>query len=169
MTLRAQSRLAALREDGLKTLYPARLKVMVGCSTCGLAAGAEAVVAAITARARESSLDIVLARTGCVGHCQEEPLVDVLLPGAPRVTYRRMNPAKAASLVDALKTGKLPKTNALSRLPTEEIVVEDRLHEYGPAEVAADIPLRDSLPYYAKQRRIALRNCGTVDPRSVQE
>ncbi len=44
MTLCAQSHLDALKDEGLKTLYPLRLKVMVGCSTCGLAAGAEAVV-----------------------------------------------------------------------------------------------------------------------------
>jgi NADH:ubiquinone oxidoreductase subunit F (NADH-binding)/(2Fe-2S) ferredoxin len=165
----AAGKLEALRDEGLKTLYPDRLKVMVGCSTCGLAAGAGEVFSAIEARSREVGLDVVLARTGCVGHCQEEPLVDVMKPGAPRVTYRRMNAAKAVSLVDALKKGEIPKADSLSCLPSEEIVVEGRVHAYGQPDAAAEIPVRDSLPYYAKQRRIALRNCGTVDPRSIRE
>ncbi|MDI7267844.1 MAG: NADH-quinone oxidoreductase subunit NuoF [Myxococcota bacterium] len=165
----ALARIDALRQEGLGTLYPDRPKIMVGCSTCGLAAGAEPVLETLATRVRGDGFDAVVARTGCVGHCQEEPLVDVMLPGKPRVTYHAMDPQKAARLADALARGELPARDALYRLHREEIVVDGLPRTYGPPDVLADVPTREEVPFYAKQRRIALRNCGTVDPRSLAE
>ena len=41
-----------------------------------------------------------MTQTGCIGLCQYEPIVEVIEPGKPKITYIKMNPAKAAEIVD---------------------------------------------------------------------
>ena len=61
---------------------PAQLvQIKVGMATCGLAAGAEDVYHIISEEADRQGLDLMLVATGCIGYCQEEPLVDVYMPG----------------------------------------------------------------------------------------
>ena len=40
------------------------------------------------------------AQTGCIGLCQYEPIVEVMEPGKPKVTYIKMNADKAAEVVE---------------------------------------------------------------------
>ena len=42
---------------------------------------------------------MTVTQTGCVGLCDQEPLVDVLLPGRPKVTYGRVDEARARQIV----------------------------------------------------------------------
>ncbi len=56
--------------------------IRVGMSTCGLAAGAQTVFDTLQSAIRERQLPIVLQRTGCLGACHREPLVEVLHQGA---------------------------------------------------------------------------------------
>jgi len=42
-------------------------------ATCGISAGADKVYAALAQRIAELGLDVVLAKTGCIGFCQREP------------------------------------------------------------------------------------------------
>ncbi|MFZ2360212.1 MAG: (2Fe-2S) ferredoxin domain-containing protein, partial [Anaerolineae bacterium] len=102
MKMRTAADLESLRTAGQDSLYPDRLKITVGMATCGLAAGAEAIYDALRQRIEQRGLDAILARTGCIGYCQQEPLVDVRLPGGGRVLFVRMTRPLARSLVDAL-------------------------------------------------------------------
>ena len=61
--------------------------IKVGMSTCGMAAGAEAVFATLGQEVQARGLDARVARTGCAGMCSMEPLVEVKLPGEPAVMY----------------------------------------------------------------------------------
>ena len=61
--------------------------IRVGLSTCGLAAGAQAVYTALHDQIRHRRLPVTLQRTGCVGACHREPLVEVIHDGAA-VLYR---------------------------------------------------------------------------------
>ena len=54
---------------------------MVGMATCGISAGADKVCKALEEKLPNSRLDAVLEKTGCIGFCQREPLVDVVYPG----------------------------------------------------------------------------------------
>ena len=79
--------LEALRARGLSTLFPSKPRVSVGMATCGRAAGASAVYDALREEAEARGLDLALVATGCIGYCQQEPLVDVRVPGQARVLY----------------------------------------------------------------------------------
>src|ERR1035437_68120 len=80
--------------------------IKVGLSTCGIAAGAEPVFAALGTAVKDRSLDWRVARTGCAGMCSMEPLVEVTLPGQPAVMYGAVTAEFAQQLTDAIAAGK---------------------------------------------------------------
>jgi NADP-reducing hydrogenase subunit HndB len=85
-----------LREGG-----EAKTKVVVGMATCGIAAGARPVLAAFMDEvARRGLRGITVGQTGCIGICQYEPVVEVLVPGKEKVTYVNMSPEKVAKIVN---------------------------------------------------------------------
>lgn len=90
---------AALEEIRLRE-QEKKVQVIVGMGTCGIAAGAREVMSAILDELGKRRLtNVAVTQTGCVGLCAQEPLVDVLLPGKPRVTYGRIDPVKARQIV----------------------------------------------------------------------
>ncbi len=82
------------REGELET------RIVVGMGTCGIAAGAREVMAAILDELGKRNLGgIAVTQTGCVGLCDKEPLVDVIKPGKPRVTYGNVTAERARRIV----------------------------------------------------------------------
>lgn len=43
---------------------------------------------------------VSVTQTGCIGLCQYEPIVEVMEPGKPKVTYIKMTAEKAAEVVE---------------------------------------------------------------------
>ncbi len=114
------------------------MKIVVGQGSCGLAAGAGKVYDAIAAL----NSGIELGITGCIGMCYLEPIVDLyegdtLLKRLVRVTANH-----AEAIVNAAKTGDLSCV--------EEISIS-----------------ADDESFLTQQTRIALRNCGVIDPTSI--
>ena len=76
------------------------IRIIVGMGTCGIAAGArDAVGAFMDELARRRLTNVAVTQTGCIGLCEYEPMVDVCLPGAPKVTYVYVTPDKARQIV----------------------------------------------------------------------
>ncbi|HOC06086.1 MAG: (2Fe-2S) ferredoxin domain-containing protein [Bacillota bacterium] len=67
-------------------------QIMVGMGTCGIAAGAREVMAAIMEEVGKRNLKIAISWTGCIGMCEQEVLVDVIRPGEKRITYGKVTP-----------------------------------------------------------------------------
>ena len=76
-----------LKKQGMDSLFPGRIKIMVGAASCGLAAGAGPVFEAIKKGVKEKKIKAQIKKTGCIGLCHLEPLVDIIVPGKPRLTY----------------------------------------------------------------------------------
>lgn len=125
-----------------------QVRVLIGAGTCGLAAGAGAVWAAAEAALAEHGLPVTVAGVGCIGYCQEEPLLDVEIDGE-RWTYGRVRPEKVKQIITR---------HVGSGEPVQELL----LGKVGTGE--RPYP---SLPFYAQQTRIATRNCGFIDPSSL--
>ena len=76
------------------------IRVLIGMGTCGIAAGARPVLAAFSQELETRKLtNVTLAQTGCIGLCQYEPIVEVILPGQEKVTYIRVTPEKVSRIV----------------------------------------------------------------------
>ncbi|HIQ74461.1 MAG TPA: (2Fe-2S) ferredoxin domain-containing protein [Candidatus Cottocaccamicrobium excrementipullorum] len=87
---------------GLRAEDHNHIRVVVGMATCGIAAGARPVLTALSNAVQERGLTdkIAVTQTGCIGLCQYEPIVEVMAPGQPKVTYIRMTPEKAIEVLD---------------------------------------------------------------------
>jgi NADH-quinone oxidoreductase subunit F len=113
-----------------------------------MAAGAGATYAAIQARAGTLDGRCTVGKTGCVGMCYREPLVEVRDDDGTRWQYGQMTPDR----VDRLLEEHVGKGE-----PVEEWLVWTS--EGGGRERA----------FLDSQRRIVLRNCGSIDPEKIEE
>ncbi len=155
---------------GRTTLYPSRLKVVIGSGTCGLALGARSVEAAAVKSLAEFADDAIVARTGCIGFCGREPLMDMVIPGGPRISYGSMTPQKADEVISSyIKHGDIRADLALGRIQIEEHAATGERHEYGFSSKASNIPEWQTLDFFRRQKKIILRNCGSIDPLSIEE
>ncbi len=76
------------------------IAITVGMGTCGLAAGAGETFKALQRVLAEKGIAANLRSVGCIGMCVKEPLVDIQLPGSPRVTYGNVRPAQIPRLIE---------------------------------------------------------------------
>ena len=75
-------------------------RIVVGMATCGIAAGARPVLNAFVDEVAKRHLNqVAVVQTGCIGMCQFEPIVEVLVPGQEKVTYGKVTPEKVARIV----------------------------------------------------------------------
>jgi NADH:ubiquinone oxidoreductase subunit F (NADH-binding) len=156
---------------GSATLYSTRLKILVGSASCGVAMGARAVEAAARQAVEQLKLDAAVCRTGCIGFCAKEPLVDLVLPGGPRVSFANMTAAKTRDLLAAYAShDDAWLGQALGRFSGEEHVATGQTHAYPPASGRlGDVPEWSKLDFYRRQKKVILRNCGSIDPMSLDE
>lgn len=76
------------------------IRVLVGMATCGIAAGARSVLNEFVDEIAKRELNnVTVTQTGCIGICQYEPVVEVIVPGQEKVTYVKMTPEKVAKVV----------------------------------------------------------------------
>ncbi|MCD4829020.1 MAG: NADH-quinone oxidoreductase subunit NuoF [Candidatus Cloacimonetes bacterium] len=111
-------------------------------ASCGVAAGAAEVYQAIQERLAAGGIEAKLEKTGCVGMCSWEPLIEITPPGAETVTYGNVDPKEVAGLLDRVAAGELPR------------------------EGYTIVPRQETL---ADQVRIVLRNTGIIDPVSIDD
>ena len=104
--MKSLAELAAIRERMQSKVViregSAATRVVVGMATCGIAAGARPVLNAFVEGVAEAGLNdkITVTQTGCVGICQYEPVVEVYEDGKEKVTYVKMDAAKAAEVIE---------------------------------------------------------------------
>ena len=112
--MKSLAELQALRDSmkgriGVRDDAEGNTRVVVGMATCGIAAGARPVLAALSEEVAKRGLaNVTVAQTGCIGICQYEPVVEGYEDGKETVTYVKMNPEKAARVIEEhLKGGKV--------------------------------------------------------------
>jgi NADH-quinone oxidoreductase subunit F len=130
-----------------------RPSIFIGAATCGRAAGASAVLEAIEAALTRHKIKVSLTQVGCLGLCYAEPLVDIVKPGCPRILYGNLTPELASQLIE-------------DYLIKDDPHPELALGTSGDGTIAG-IPKLYELPVLAPQVRIALRNCGLIDPENI--
>ena len=172
MKITSLAQLEEVKNKGLTLTYPDKIKIMVGMATCGISAGADKVYKALENKIVELGLDVVLEKTGCIGFCEREPLVDVVYPKQVRLSYAAMTPEKAGAMAEAIKHGEVYTENLLCRIDQEDFLIEGKSRTYAnphPPALPADIAAYEELPFFKKQVKIALRNCGFIHPERIEE
>ena len=125
--MKSLEELAAIRKKmqgkvGVRSEDESQTRVVVGMATCGIASGARPVLTALSDAVQEENLtNINVTQTGCIGLCQYEPIVEVMEPGKEKVTYVKMNPAKAMEVLRLhLKGGEVVAKYTLSAVQAAE-------------------------------------------------
>lgn len=76
------------------------IRVVVGMATCGISAGAKPVFNALLDEVAKRKLqNVTVTRSGCLGMCKLEPIVEVFVPGQDKVTYVHVDAEKAKHIV----------------------------------------------------------------------
>jgi NADP-reducing hydrogenase subunit HndB len=81
--------------------------ISVGMSACGLAAGAEEVYKTLVEEVKKRRLQIEINKSGCMGMCYAEPIVEVKVEGLPTVTYGKVNRELALRILERHVIGKI--------------------------------------------------------------
>jgi len=122
-------------------------KVIVGLGSCGVAAGARKVYDKIAALKEADNLQFQLKKTSCVGMCYREPLVEIIDESGSYL-YGNIDEDKAVELVD------------------KHINQHNHIRDY---VVHTDLFETIDNEFTDEQVKITLRNCGYMDPESIDE
>ena len=128
-------------------------RIYIGTATCGRSSGALKVIDHLKAELNHRNIDAQMIEVGCIGCCYLEPLVYIAKRGRPRLGYSNVTPEIASQLV----TDYIVNDN-----PSRDLAI----CSIGEGEVE-DIPNLLELPMFKPQLRIALRNCGYIDPGNI--
>ena len=118
-----------------------KARIVVGEGSCGLAAGAGAVHAALESKLT-ADVNATLSITGCIGICYLEPIVDVYDENGKLYRCVQVKADDAETIVSAVATGDYSKLDSIVIKPEDE-------------------------QFLTKQTRIALRHCGIINPDEI--
>ena len=121
--------------------------IKVGLGTCGVSAGGEKVYQALKSEIAKANIPVKLIETGCMGNCYQEVLLEIDDDQGHNFFYGNITPEKVKRILD------------------EQIVLNQPIEEWIVKGSAA----KKEDTFFAKQKRIVLRNCGIIDPNSIEE
>ncbi|QQS34760.1 MAG: NADH-quinone oxidoreductase subunit NuoF [Ignavibacteriales bacterium] len=121
-------------------------KIKVGLGTCGISAGGELVFEKIKHELAVHHIDAELYETGCNGMCYEEVLVEV-------EDERESN---LYSKVTVDKVGRIINEHIINNQPVKDWIIKSKDHCTEES-------------FLKNQTRIVLRNCGIINPASIDE
>jgi NADH:ubiquinone oxidoreductase subunit F (NADH-binding)/NAD-dependent dihydropyrimidine dehydrogenase PreA subunit/(2Fe-2S) ferredoxin len=150
---RINQRRSSAEDKWAQLQHSPRPVIYVGTGSCGRAAGALEVLDAIREYLRDRRIEARIVEVGCIGPCYLEPLVDVQLPGQPRISYANVEPRLATAILDSFFQG-------------DEIPQAHLVGSFGDQPIDG-IPRFFDHPMLKPQVRVVLRNCGLIDPEDV--
>ena len=121
--------------------------VTVGLGSCGIAAGANKTYEKIRALKEMENLEFELKKTSCIGMCYREPLVEIR-DETGTYLYGDMDENRAVEVIE------------------KHINQHDPIRDYIVHTDLFDAPEND---FINSQVKIVLRNCGYMDPESIEE
>jgi len=120
-------------------------RIAVGLGSCGVAAGAQGLYELIEKQADPSH--ITLHKTGCAGLCHREPMLELYSPSGEHWTYVHLDERGVRQILER---------HIGRNQPVEKYLLEGA----GRAESVRG--------FLSKQKRIALENCGVIDPELLE-
>ncbi|MDD5509585.1 MAG: NADH-quinone oxidoreductase subunit NuoF [Dehalococcoidales bacterium] len=118
--------------------------IKIGLASCGIAAGARKVYDAFKTQLKDKGLNVVIKQTGCMGMCYNEALIEVISPQNESTFYSKVTPDKVERIINDHIARSTPVTEWI-------------------------IPQKELKSLMAKQKRVVLRNCGIIDPESLED
>lgn len=131
--------------------------IYVGTSSCGVVSGAHSTLNAIRQFFAIHQIQAEIFEVGCIGLCSAEPIVDVQMPGKPRISFSNVEPAQVETILSDILHHIIPNVNILGQYKSKH------------KEPWPDVPLIDDHPFFKLQKRLILSSCGQKNPESIEE
>jgi len=147
-------------------MSPSAVEIRVGMGSCGIASGSEAVAEALADEIARVGSKAKLVRSGCMGLCFAEPLVEVVAEGRSRA-FGKVTPPQARRLVRRLAPGGmgLRRLMGIARSVYDRFVDDEAWLPSGANQLAHESGDDAALD---GQTRIALADAGTDDPLDIE-
>ena len=121
-------------------------QIRIGLGTCGISAGGETIFHQVVKELEHRHLDIEVNETGCMGMCYDEVLLEVV-EDEKSYLYSRVTADRVKSIVEE---------HLVKGIPIEDWIVKPSNGEEGD-------------DFLSLQERIVLRNCGRINPTSIED
>jgi (2Fe-2S) ferredoxin len=111
--IKSLEELKRVREEALAKKQmkaaPGSVQVIVAMGTCGIAAGARDTMKSVLNYIEAQHLSgVTVTQTGCMGMCEQEPIVQVIFGEQAKVTYGKVNAEVAAQIMKQHVQGGMP-------------------------------------------------------------
>lgn len=131
--------------------------IFLSTGTSSIISGSEKTFAAINGYITDTASDAHLVRVGCTGPANFEPLVCVQLPGKNKLFFRNITEEKVEPLLNGVFHNDINEEDVVGQMGTTGF------------ELWPGISFINELPFFARQKRIILGNCGCYDPENIDE
>src|SRR5512137_737736 len=131
--------------------------IHVSSNTSSIIAGSEKTYNALKSYVEENNAGSLVIRVGCTGPANFEPVVCIQMPGKNRLFFRNITEEKVEPLLNGVFHN--------------DINGDDLLGQEGSKgfELWPGISFMHDLPFFARQKRVILGNCGCYNPESIEE
>ena len=129
-----------------------RSHVLVCGGTGCTSSGSETIISALNEKLGEANLlnEVKVVKTGCFGLCALGPIMIIY----PEGTFY--------SMVKVEDIPEIVEEHLLKGRPVTRLIYEETVND-------GEITSLDDTDFYKKQLRVALRNCGVIDPEDINE
>ena len=92
------------------------IQIIVGMGTCGIASGAKIILDKFITLLNEKGIseNAIIRQTGCMGHCANEPTVEVIVPDMPKVVYGNVKESTVEKIVNE---------HIINTKPVEDLII----------------------------------------------
>ena len=92
------------------------IQVIVGMGTCGIASGAKLILDKFITLLNEKGIaeNAIIRQTGCMGHCENEPTVEIIMPDMPKVFYGNVKENTVERIVE---------DHIINKKPVEDFII----------------------------------------------
>jgi NADH-quinone oxidoreductase subunit F/NADP-reducing hydrogenase subunit HndC len=148
-SLNSYDDLVAMRKLCEEKLKLDKVKVYI-CMTGCRALGAEEVYGEFKKQLDEQNLKdkVEIIETGCQGLCARAPVITIDPPG---VFYGRVT------------------VDIVPEIISSTVVNDQVINKLCYVEAGKRIPYLKDIPFYSKQKKVVLRNCGIIDPNNIEQ
>ena len=92
------------------------IQIIVGMGTCGIASGAKIILDKFITLLNEKGIaeNAIIRQTGCMGHCENEPTVEIIVPDMPKVFYGNVKENTVEKIVEE---------HIINKKPVEDLII----------------------------------------------
>lgn len=129
-----------------------QLQIKIGLGSCGVAAGADEIYNFAQEFINKREITANISKTSCIGMCFAEPIVEISYENDKTITYGYVSKNDIQEIILGFHSGDIYKKNII-------------LSSFSEDTKSCSLE-KETI---SKQKRIVLKNCGIINPESIDE